>query len=885
MKFIVLLTYFWVVSNIFAQSSNNENHPSKEVEAYRLNENIRIDGFLRESIWQKEGVSGFTQRDPIEGNRPSQRTEVWAAYDDEALYIAARLYDSSPDSVVRRLARRDESVSSDQFEFQVDPWLDHRTGFFFRVSAAGAVRDGILYNDDSSDDSWDGVWESATSLDEHGWSVEMRIPYSQLKFPEKEVHTWGVNFIRRIERRNERIEYVMIPKDAAGQASWFAHMNGIQNIKQPRNIEFLPYFASRNEFIQPESGNPFNDGSELFSQLGFDLKMNLTSSLTLNATFNPDFGQVEVDPAVVNLSDFETFFPEKRPFFIEGSNIFDFGRGGVNNNWNFNYGDPNPFYTRRIGRTPQVSPGQNYDYSSIPSGSTIITALKISGKLTPEWSIGVINAITAREFADLEFNGVKSTEEVEPLSNYSVIRTQREFKEGRYGLGIIGTGSVQDLRTGNLERSLASSAFMGGVDGWLTLDSDRKYVMTGWIGGSRINGNESVITDIQRSSPHYFQRPDVDHIFVDSSANSMTGMGGRVYINKQKGDVIFNSGFAVISPGYDVNNLGFQWNADQYNWHITTGWQDFDPGTVFRSKFFAVATFRNWDFDGNKYGEGYFLFSSVQFLNYWNLGFDSFFSPATMNKNRTRGGPLTISPSSDFNKISISTDQRKKLSFSAGFQYGRATRWAIGYDAGVTWKPNSQFKLSLTPRYFRDVTEAFYVGEEVDLTAVKTFGKRYLFAETDNRTFSMGTRLSWTFTPKLSLQVYAQPLIFAIKYKDYKELAEAGTFDFNIFGRDGASTISYDDSAMTYTIDPDGDGDAKPFSIDNLDFNFKSLRGNAVLRWEYSPGSVFFLAWTQDRSQFESGNGSFNIRDNSSRLLDAEPDNIILAKFSYWWNP
>ena len=275
MKILGLLLNILLLSNVSAQVYNNQNHPSKILEAFRLEENVRVDGRLTENVWQNEGVSDFTQRDPIEGNEPTQKTVVWVGFDDEAIYIAAKLYDSAPDSIVSRLARRDESVSSDQFEFQVDPWLDHRTGFFFRVAVSGAIRDGILFNDDSDDVSWDGVWESATTIENDGWNVEMRIPFSQLRFPEKEVHTWGVNFIRRIERANERIEYVMIPKESSGNTSWFAHMNGIKNIKQPKHIEILPFNASRAELIQNESGDPFNDGSELFNKIGVDIKVGL----------------------------------------------------------------------------------------------------------------------------------------------------------------------------------------------------------------------------------------------------------------------------------------------------------------------------------------------------------------------------------------------------------------------------------------------------------------------------------------------------------------------------------------------------------------------------------------------------------------------------------
>ena len=867
-------------------AQNPANHPAKELQAYPLKEIIRIDGILSEDIWNQPGATGFTQRDPIEGNTPSQRSEIVVAYDAQALYFGVKFYDSAPDSITRRLVRRDESTTADRFLMGIDPWHDHRTGFFFTVNAAGSIQDGTLFNDDGLDDSWDGVWESAVEINAEGWFIEIRIPYSQLRFPDRPVHTWGINFIREIERHNESDYWSLVPKAASGRVSWFGHLNGIEGIERPAYVELLPYSAGKSAFSHPAAGDPFNDGSLLSGQVGLDIKFGVTSSLTLDATFNPDFGQVEVDPAVVNLSDFETFFPEKRPFFIEGRDIFRFGSGGVNNNWSFNYGNPDHFYSRRIGRAPQGSPTRGYDFSSIPSGTTILGAAKLSGKLTPEWSIGVISALTAREYAEYDSQGVRFQEEVEPLSSYNIIRLLREFKDGRHGLGILSAFMVRDLRTENLARSLTRSAIDTGIDGWITLDEDRTYVVTGWLSSSRIAGEANVIEGIQRSSPHYFGRPDVDYLGVDTAATDLSGMAGRVYINKQKGNVIFNSGIAMVSPSYEVNDLGFQWNGDQINWHGTLGYQTFEPGKVWRTTFLAVATFRNWDFGGNNYGSGYFLISNGQLLNYWSANLQIFYNPETVNKNLTRGGVMTTQPPSFGTGGGISTDRRKAISLSLGFFLGRATREFRSINAGITWKPSSTMELSLNPSYSYDVTEATWVGTQSDPLAEATFGTRYLYAETVQRSFSMGTRLSWSFSPTLSLQLFAQPLIFAIDYFDYKELTATGSFDFNIYGRDGNSTIvgRTTGDEITYTVDPDGAGPAGSFNIDNRDFNLKSLRGNAVLRWEYRPGSVFFFAWTHNRSDIAS-TGLFDLAGDINALMAAPGDNIFLLKFTYWLAP
>ncbi|MCH7573743.1 MAG: carbohydrate binding family 9 domain-containing protein [Candidatus Marinimicrobia bacterium] len=863
------------------------DHPQKELTAYPLIGAIRIDGHLDEAIWESPAVTTFTQRNPQEGEPATQRTEVVVAYDKNAIYIGARLFDTAPDSIIHRLARRDDDVSADQFTIGIDAWLDHRTGFYFGITAGGSIRDGTLFNDIGTDGSWDGVWESAVQITDEGWFVEVRIPFSQLRYPDRPVHTWGINFRRQIERNREDAWYVAVPKASTGMVSWFAHLNGIEDISSPSRIELLPYSVGKNALTHPDDGDPFTDGSDFSGQLGLDFKLRLTSSLTLDGTINPDFGQVEVDPAVVNLSDFETFFPERRPFFIEGRDIFRFGRGGTNNNWSFNWGDPNHFYSRRIGRQPQLAPVRLYDYLSTPDGTSILGAAKLTGKLTEQWSIGVMSAVTGREFAQADSAGDRFTEEVEPLSSYNVIRAKREFDEGRHGLGILSAFMARDLRSDRLEGALSRTSLDSGVDGWITLDKDNTYVLAGWIATSTVRGNSDVITALQTSSTHYFQRPGIDYLSVDSSATRLSGLSGRLYINKQKGNVVFNSALGTVSPGYEVNDMGFQSNSDRINWHLALGYRTYQPGRYFRDTFVALATFRNWDYGGNLFGEGYFLFTDATFLNYWSGSFNLFYNPEVINKNLTRGGVLTLQPPQNFFSLNFNSDRRKNLSFNAGVFQGRATRVFRSANVGINYKPNATVQINLSPEYSVDITEASWIGQIEDATATATAGTRYLYAESVQKSFTLRTRLNWTFTPKLSLQLYAQPLIFAIDYKDYKELAASNSFRFNIYGQDAGSTItSATDSFgdISHTIDPDGTGAAPSFTIDDADFNFKSLRGNVVLRWEYRPGSVFYFAWTQTRSNFESI-GVFDLAANSRTLLREKSDNIFLIKFTYWLTP
>jgi len=363
-----------------SDSLNRGTPATAPVHATRTGTTVTLDGLLTEADWARaQPVSDFTQREPNEGSAATERTEVRVLYDDDALYVGARLYDRSPDSVMAQLARRDRIVSADRFIVFLDSYYDRRSGFFFGINAAGTLYDGTLYNDDWDSDTWDGVWQGSASRDSAGWTAELKIPYSQLRFQRQKAPTWGINFKREIARRNERSYLVCTPSNGSGFVSRFADLVGLQEVKPPARLEVLPYVTTRAEYLSHEAADPFNDGSHLGAGVGGDVKLGIGSNLTLDATVNPDFGQVEVDPAVVNLSDVETFFEERRPFFVEGASIFDFGYGGANDNWGFNWANPSFLYSRRIGRAPQAELPDEYDYSSVPSGSNIMGAAKLSG--------------------------------------------------------------------------------------------------------------------------------------------------------------------------------------------------------------------------------------------------------------------------------------------------------------------------------------------------------------------------------------------------------------------------------------------------------------------------------------------------------------------------
>jgi hypothetical protein len=882
--FILFLLFLVSPVKPEAKRSEQEQPPGpgqKVVEAVRLEKPVNIDGLLNEPVWQGTGYSDFVQAEPDDGERPTEKTTVWVAYDDKALYVAARLYDSQPDKIARRLARRDDYVEADWFGFDIDPYYDRRTGFWFSINPSGSIMDGTLFNDEWDDITWDGVWTGRTRIDKKGWSVELRIPYHQLRFKKQETrdYIWGVNFRRVIKRKNEEITFVRVPKGESGYVSRFARLQGIAGINPGRYIEIIPFTVGKAEFGPAEANNPFATGEDYRANGGLDLKVGLKSNLILDAAVNPDFGQVEVDPAVINLSAVETYYEERRPFFIEGVNIFSFGRGGANDFWNFDWGSPTFFYSRRIGQAPRLTGSLDGDFVDYPGGTAILAAAKITGKIGSGWNIGFLNALTSREYAQIQCNDTRLQEEVEPFSYYGVFRAQKEFNKGRQGLGIMANLVSRDLKSENAVNELNRNAFSFAVDGWTALDKDKSWVVTGWLGGTRVSGSEADILTLKKSYPHYYQRPDTTHVTLTGDATSLGGWAGRVTVNRQEGHLVFNAALGAISPGLSLADLGFQWRGDMINAHIIAGYRSYHPGKLFRNWMVAAASHRNYDFGGNRTGEAYYLISSAQLLNYWRLELLVGYYPDHWANTMTRGGPLMIQPAFVFSRFDIAGDRRKPviLSFRGEYFNGRSDyKYRFG-QLNLEIRPNSNFSFSIGPAYETNRTDLQWADNIEDALMTDTYGTRHIFATIDQETVSAVIRMNWIFTPRLSLQLFLQPFISVGKYNGFKELARPGSLDFNYFGRDDSGISA---EGGRYRIDPDGTGPAAAFYIDNPDFNYKSLRSTLVFRWEFKPRSILYVVWTQNRSD-SSHPGSFDFSRDFGNLVRASGTNIFMIKFSY----
>jgi hypothetical protein len=860
---------------------------TRTVRAFRLSGPVNLDGVLDEGDWAQPGEDRLIQNSPDNGCRPRNRTVFWVAYDDEAFYLAARMYDSAPDSIAARLGRRDTWPASDWVFLNLDTFNDDRNAFSFSINPAGVVGDAVLYNDGWDDSSWDGVWAVATDIDDQGWTLEARIPFSQLKFPDTEEQTWGINFSRRTLRHNERSELFHNPRGGSGYGVRFPDLVGIRGIRPQNKAELRPYALGKADDREVEPDDPFRESPEFSGNLGLDLKTPLSNNLTMNATVNPDFGQVEVDPAVVNLSAYETFYQEKRPFFVEDANIFRFGNEGLNSNWSFNWMDPVIFYSRRVGRAPQLGIESEYDFADVPEVTTILGAAKVSGKIG-DTSVGALTAFTAREKARLQYNGEQFDQVVEPFSNYSVARAKVTKNDGLRGLGFMLTHTARDLDDPVSQAELDRRAVTGGVDGWTNLDEDGVWALKGYLSGSHLSGSREAISSLQTSSTHYFQRPDADHLEYDPEANSLSGWQGRVAVNKQSGVWKLNSALGYSSPGYDINDLGFIYRTDMVNYSLVGGRRWLEPNSIFRDRTLYLATYWTWDTGGARSGGGYGAWFFAEFANYWNLTTHVFYNPEASDPRLTRGGPMVLtSPAREFD-FNLSTDQRRKWVGSLGFfvQGDDAGSRYLSSSLALEFKPSSNVSLEVGPSYRWEKSDVQYHDTVADPTAVATYGHRYVFSDLEYRQFSLESRIDWTFTPGLTLQAYLQPLVAMGDYSRPKELARGGTRDFSVYGVDNGSTAEYRpdaDADQRWLITPDGNNPGNTFTLADRDFNFKSLKVNLVLRWEYGPGSTFYFVWTQDRVNFDNP-GSFDLGRDTRSLLDAPGENIFMVKVAQYFS-
>ncbi len=888
MRFTIFIL---LISTLFANDAtfDPELFRVRDVYAVRLEKPLELDGILSEDLYSGPSASDFVQFQPYNGDRATEKTDMWIGYDDEALYVGARMWDSRPDSIATRIGRRDENFNSDLFEVIIDAYHDKRTGFSFQINPSGAIRDEAYFNDSWTDLTWDGIWEGKTNIDSEGWTAELRIPYSQLRFDEKETYTWGIFPTRYIKRRGEWDYFVYIPLEESGAMSKAATLHGIRDIKPPKRFSLMPYVASGMSNLPSQESNAFTKGSSSNLGIGTDLRMGIGGNLTLDATINPDFGQVEVDPSVINLSAYETYYQEKRPFFVEGRSIFYFGNSGPTNNWGFNWSSPNFFYSRRIGRAPQGYIDVDSDSLDQPDATRILAAVKISGKLRGDWSIGGLTALTSREYGSYYLDENKGQQQIEPLTSYNVIRAQKEIDQGRRGIGFIGTLTKRSFSGGNLDGvdgsntlsdDLSKQAVTLGLDGWTFFGQERDWALGYWGGMSSVSGTRERIASLQQNSSHYFQRPDAKHVDLDTSLTVLNGYAGRIMLNKERGNIQLNSSVGVISPGFESNDLGRTTITDQINQHVIVGYRWTEPGKVLRTARMDFAYQTNHDFSGVKNGEQIIAMGFLNFLNYWGFNWFYDWMPEVLSNTALRGGPMVIQPTTHRLNIGASTDRRKDISLRGSLRFWTDAGNGHGEDYSLTanLKLGDQLDISIGPTVSNNLEMNQYIETVEDSLSTAMYGNRYVVGELNQRTVSAEIRISYTFTPRLSLQAYFQPFVSVGRYTRLKEYAAPETYSFTEYE---ASAITLDEDG-DYVIDPTGDTVADDeFTIDHPDFNTKAMVGTAVLRWEFSPGSTAYLVWTRSGSN-DARPGVYDFGRDMGDVFSAQTDDFIALKITYW---
>lgn len=863
-KLIILVLLCLLITGSYLYSQESD----KRATAIRIFEKPLIDGKLNDTIWKKaKPVNDFIEKHPDENTPPGEPTEIRFLYDVNNLYIGARMYRAKPDSIVAYVSKRDNPGMSERIIITLDTYNDKKTAFSFSLSAKGTRTDYYHSTDAEYDRDYEynPVWSGKTIIDSLGWTAEFCIPFNQLKFNEWDKQIWGLNMNQYTPSSREDIYWVLIPKNETGWSSRFGKLLGIKGITKTRHIEFLPYLTGGTTYDNTTSviGQSVKNRFDGFWNTGLDVKMDISSNMTLTATVNPDFGQIEADPAVVNLSEFETYFSEKRPFFIENRKLFE--------NSLTNY-----FYSRRIGSTPHYTPdGEKVD---MPIRTAILTALKLTGRTGTGMSFGALSTLANSEYAQVTSNGSTERVQIEPLTLNNVFRLQQELDKSGSSFGAQLTTANRNMGDNSILSSMINkSAYSGGLD-YNIFWNKKKYSVYGYLGGSHITGSQTQMLSIQKNSAHYYQRPDASHLAIDSAATRMSGFIGGMTLKKNTGEHwLWSLGVHTESPGLDLNDLGRIQHADQISPTANLTYRDYKPSKWYNNYQVTLSS-------ANRINWGYILLASslkesasLSFNDDSQLGLDINYNFEGLSDTKTRGGPLMGTPQETWMNLDYASDVTKDF------------RWFIGYNSMFKNSISKDFKslylsltycfsrlqVSLEPYFEYNLDPQQYVQTMSSDNEI-TYGKRYIFSNLKRFTLSSAFRMEYAFTPDLTLELYAEPFISNGKFKNYGELSKPGSYQLKVYGK-APNTSSTELANGDFLINDSG----TEFTIVKRDFRYLSFRSNLVLRWEWLPGSTLYVLAQINNVKYESEYQTIDPLSFGSTLY--MPGKYSLAlKISYW---
>ena len=877
----VLICLFLSSQPSFAQAPDAGIAKKEYTTRFAGDASIDLDGIPDEAAWdQVEWAGDFIQYQPNEGAAPAQQTRFKILFDDKYLLLAYRAFDTAPDSIVQRMSRRDE-FPGDWVEINIDSYHDLRTAFSFTLSVSGVKGDEFVSdNGNNWDTNWNPIWYAKTHVDSLGWTAEVKIPFSQLRYGNQTEPVWGVQVMRRVFRKEERSTWQYIPQNAGGWVSNFGELRGLHDLPSRKQVELAPYVVAQTERSEKQPGNPFADGSRNRLSGGLDGKLAVTSDLILDFTINPDFGQVEADPGAVRLDGYEVFFGERRPFFMESRNLFDYQITGSAAEGN--YDSDLLFYSRRIGGAPHGYPGlQNGEYADVPQKTSILGAAKFSGKTKKGWSVGILESVTQRERAEIDFNGERRKELVEPMSNYFVARLLKDFDQGNTIVGGIFTAVNRENGLNWMHRS----AYSGALDVQHFWKNRAWYLKANAL-FSQVAGSPEAILATQTGFVHYFQRPDASHLSVDSTRTTLAGTGGTFKIGKaggkpdRRGGVLrFESGITWRSPELELNDIGFLLAADEINHFTWVGYTIQRPFLVFRNARINYNHWARWDFGGQFLYEAFNTNAHVWFRNNWRLGSGLTWNPVEVSNNALRGGAALRKPPGMGTWAYLESDGRKKVSLSLNASYA----WGFGntvqyrdYSLGLRFQPLDALNLGLYPGYNRSwrKQDQFVVQTTFDGQL------RTVVSEVDQKSISLTVRLNYNITPDLTVQYYAQPYIFRALYHNFGYVTDPLNRNYDArFHRYAYPEIKPD--AGGFAVDENRDG-TTDYNIARPDFNFIQFRSNLVVRWEYVPGSEVYLVWSQGSVPDATNDlDTPLVHSLFENVFGQRPQNIFLLKFTY----